>query len=146
MRSYSLAGSQCSTHHFEHAILTQTNNSTSILNSMVNNYHYNNPILSYYYQSTVLKSIESKLEQFSASTCTDLVIHDAILKLTNRILQNCQNHFDSCKEASQKLASEALLSESTAKSLLALVLHRPLLHEIDTVIYPDISSLLKTNT
>ena len=77
-------------------------------------------------------------------TCTekDNLIADAIGGMIGNILNNCKVHLESCKEAYEAVRREPLLSEDLAKSLLAIVIHRPHLFENQKRFVPDIESLL----
>ena len=79
---------------------------------------------------------------FKVSTEKDPLIKEAIEKCVQGILNNCKLHAESCREAFKSISEDPLLSETTAKSLLSLVIHRPLLFSNQKSLIPDIESLL----
>lgn len=80
----------------------------------------------------------------SFKTCTDRdgLIYEAVDKCVAGILNNCKLHLQSCREAFKSILEDPLLSETTAKSLISLIIHRPLLYKNQKSFIPDIESLL----
>lgn len=93
-------------------------------------------------QKNTLNLIERELTAFRISTERDPLINEAINKCVQSILDNCKLHIESCHEAFKSICEDPLLSETTAKSLLSLVIHRPLLYQLQKSQIPDIESLL----
>ena len=89
-----------------------------------------------------MSTIEREIKAFKAATERDTLICEAIHGCTNQILDSCKDHIGSCTEAFEALCNDPLLSEVTAKSLLSLVIHRPILFGVHKTQIADIESLL----
>lgn len=132
----------------EYEIFTQSNNCEQILNRMVNKEWYNlskifiYPLIIFALQKNTLGTIERELITFKSCTERDFLINEAVNKSVNGILANCKMHVKSCREAFKSISEDPLLSETTAKSLLSLVIHRPLLFSNHKSLFPDVESLL----
>lgn len=70
------------------------------------------------------------------------ITEDSIERLAGLILNNCELHVKSCWEAFKTMKEEPLLSELIAKSLLALIIHRPFIFENYSIHLPDLESLI----
>ena len=71
-----------------------------------------------------------------------MLVSEAVDKCVKEILEACKNHISSCTEAFEALINDPLLSETTAKALLSLVIHRPFLFSVHKTQIADIESLL----
>lgn len=85
------------------------------------------------------------MSSFKNTTERDVLISNALALIIDNMLINCKRHVKSCNEAFSTLKYDPLLSEETAKSLLALIIHRPFLYENQKSFIPDIESLLSIN-
>lgn len=86
--------------------------------------------------------VEREIKSFKVSTERDTLIFEAVDKRVDEILESCKVHISSCSEAFEALCNDPLLSEITAKSLLSLIIHRPILFGVHKSQIADIESLL----
>jgi hypothetical protein len=87
-------------------------------------------------------TIEREIKAFIASTAKDNLICEAIDISVNGILDSCKVHISSCSEVFESLCNDPLLSETTAKSLISLLIHRPILFGVQKTQIADVESLL----
>jgi hypothetical protein len=79
---------------------------------------------------------------FAAALEKDALIGEVVNNRVKEVLEACKSHISSCMETFEVLVNDPLLSESTAKAVIALVIHRPFLYGVQKSQIADIESLL----